>query len=257
MHTTRMLPSQTRPTLFGGYFRFEQRVADGDRSYLVYGIGHDVGNYRVFPTAILRKRPSRRFRSSTKMLVACCLRVLVACCPLDLFVISLTLCPADGMIRLYRNYDPATSSTDVQMVSAFRGLSEIISMRRGAGVVVDWKQAGGFLLVGGDSHIIRVWDAHTEAQLLVREQSTLPAKQTLRNIHRILKPTLIVRSRLSPPNEARPPFCWLALPMALSKCSIDGWKRRMPLCDHSTNILTGSRTSVGIPNSGISSCQRG
>ncbi len=72
------------------------------------------------------------------------------------------------MVRLYRNYDPATSSTDVQMVSAFRGLSEIISMRRGAGVVVDWKQAGGFLLVGGDSRIIRVWDAHTEAQLLVR-----------------------------------------------------------------------------------------
>jgi len=89
------------------------------------------------------------------------------------------------MIRLYRNYDPATSSTDVQMVSAFRGLSEIISMRRGAGVVVDWKQAGGFLLVGGDSHIIRVWDAHTEAQLLVCGHTILPANQTPRNIHRI------------------------------------------------------------------------
>jgi WD40 repeat protein len=151
----------------------------------VYGIGHDVGSYRVFPTAILRKRPSRHFRSSTKMLAACCLRALVACCPLALFVISLTSCSADGMIRLYRNYDPATSSTDVQMVSAFRGLSEIISMRRGAGVVVDWKQAGGFLLVGGDSHIIRVWDAHTEAQLLVRGHSILAANQTLRNIYRI------------------------------------------------------------------------
>ncbi|KAI0307654.1 hypothetical protein B0F90DRAFT_1621839 [Multifurca ochricompacta] len=78
---------------------------------------------------------------------------------------------ADGMIRLYRNYDPATSSTDVQMVSAFRGLGEIISMRRGSGVVVDWKQAGGFLLVGGDSRVIRVWDAHTEAQLLVRSET--------------------------------------------------------------------------------------
>lgn len=89
------------------------------------------------------------------------------------------------MIRLYRNYDPATSSTEVQMVSAFRGLSEIISMRRGAGVVVDWKQAGGFLLVGGDSHIIRVWDAHTEAQLLVREYSTSPTNQTHGTIHRI------------------------------------------------------------------------
>lgn len=142
----------------------------------MYGIGHDVGNYRVFPTGILRTRPSRRFRSSTKMLAACCSQVLVACYSLALFVISLTSCPADGMIRLYRNYDPATCSTEVQMVSAFRGLSEIISMRRGTGVVVDWKQAGGFLLVGGDSHIIRVWDAHTEAQLLVRGHSILPAK---------------------------------------------------------------------------------
>ncbi|KAH9056937.1 raptor N-terminal caspase like domain-containing protein [Lactarius vividus] len=79
---------------------------------------------------------------------------------------------ADGMIRLYRNYDPATSNTDVQMVSAFRGLSEIISVRRGSGVVVDWKQAGGFLLVGGDSRIIRVWDAHTEAQLLDLETNS-------------------------------------------------------------------------------------
>ncbi|KAI9513093.1 hypothetical protein F5148DRAFT_1273335 [Russula earlei] len=79
---------------------------------------------------------------------------------------------ADGMIRLYRNYDPATSSSEVQMVSAFRGLSEIISMRRGTGVIVDWKQAGGFLLIGGDSRIIRVWDAHTEAQLLDLETNS-------------------------------------------------------------------------------------
>jgi regulator-associated protein of mTOR len=91
------------------------------------------------------------------------------------------------MIRLYRSYDPATSNTDVQMVSAFRGLSEIISVRRGSGVVVDWKQAGGFLLVGGDSRIIRVWDAHTEAQLLVRRR--FPVESRLdEGICRIWKP---------------------------------------------------------------------
>ncbi|THH18632.1 hypothetical protein EW146_g2399 [Bondarzewia mesenterica] len=73
---------------------------------------------------------------------------------------------ADGMIRLYRNYDPATSSTGVQMVSAFRGLGEIIQVRRGSGVVVNWKQSGGSLLVSGDSRMIRVWDAHTESQLM-------------------------------------------------------------------------------------------
>ena len=53
------------------------------------------------------------------------------------------------------------------MVSSFRGLNEVIQMKKGSGVVMDWKQSGGSLLVGGDSRIIRVWDAHTETQVLV------------------------------------------------------------------------------------------
>ncbi|KAJ3557772.1 hypothetical protein NM688_g1286 [Phlebia brevispora] len=73
---------------------------------------------------------------------------------------------ADGIIRLFRNYDPAISTDPVQMVSSFRGLNEVVRMRRGVGVITAWKQTGGNLLVGGDSRIIRVWDAHTEAQLL-------------------------------------------------------------------------------------------
>ncbi|KAI8980557.1 hypothetical protein BD414DRAFT_492558 [Trametes punicea] len=73
---------------------------------------------------------------------------------------------ADGMIRLYRNYDPNLSNGPVQMVSAFRGLNEVLQVKRGSGVVTDWKQAGGTLLVGGDSRIVRVWDAHTESQVM-------------------------------------------------------------------------------------------
>jgi len=76
--------------------------------------------------------------------------------------------PADNVIRLYRNYDPSTSQGTVQMVSAFRGLNEVVQMPRGgSGVILDWKQSGGSLLVGGDSRIIRVWDVHTETQVLV------------------------------------------------------------------------------------------
>lgn len=41
-------------------------------------------------------------------------------------------------------------------------------MRNGAGVITNWKQAGGTLFVSGDSSIVRVWDAHTESQLMVR-----------------------------------------------------------------------------------------
>ncbi|KAI0770609.1 raptor N-terminal caspase like domain-containing protein [Fomes fomentarius] len=73
---------------------------------------------------------------------------------------------ADGMIRLYRNYDPSLCSGPVQMVSAFRGLNKVLQVYRGSGVITDWKQAGGTLMVGGDSRIVHVWDAHTESQLM-------------------------------------------------------------------------------------------
>ena len=54
------------------------------------------------------------------------------------------------------------------MVSSFRGLNEIIQMQKGSGLVFDWKQSTGSLLVGGDSRVIKVWDAQTETQNLVR-----------------------------------------------------------------------------------------
>jgi regulator-associated protein of mTOR len=77
---------------------------------------------------------------------------------------------AEGIVRLYRNYDPDLGNGPVQMVSSFRALNDVIIMKRGtgSGVVTDWKQQGGTLLVSGDSRFIRVWDAHTENQILVR-----------------------------------------------------------------------------------------
>lgn len=47
------------------------------------------------------------------------------------------------------------------------GLNEIVPMRHGSGVVMDWKQSAGILLVGGDSKVIKTWDAQTEMQGLV------------------------------------------------------------------------------------------
>ena len=72
----------------------------------------------------------------------------------------------DGMVKLYRNYDPATSDTPVQMASAYRGLNDIIRLSRGSGVVVNWKQAGRFLHISGDTRVMYIWDTHTETQLL-------------------------------------------------------------------------------------------
>jgi regulatory associated protein of mTOR len=75
---------------------------------------------------------------------------------------------ADGIARLYRNYDSTLEQGPIQMVSAFHALNEMISVRRGSGLLLDWRQSGGSLLAGGDSRIIRHWDAHTESQTLVR-----------------------------------------------------------------------------------------
>lgn len=75
---------------------------------------------------------------------------------------------AEGIVRLYRNYDTVMDQGPVQMVSAFRAQPELIPVKQGSGMVTDWRQAGGLLIVGGDSRTIRVWEAHTEEALSVR-----------------------------------------------------------------------------------------
>jgi regulatory associated protein of mTOR len=74
---------------------------------------------------------------------------------------------ADGHVRLYRNYDPGFEQGPLQMVSAFRALSEVIPTVQGSGLVMDWRQSNGVLLIGGDSHVIKAWDAQTEFQGMV------------------------------------------------------------------------------------------
>ncbi|KXN84995.1 WD repeat-containing protein mip1 [Leucoagaricus sp. SymC.cos] len=71
---------------------------------------------------------------------------------------------AEGIVRLYRNFDPVLEQGPVQIVSAFRALNEVIQSRQGTGLVMDWKQSAGTLLAGGDSRVIKVWDAQTETQ---------------------------------------------------------------------------------------------
>ncbi len=81
--------------------------------------------------------------------------------------------PDDGIVRLFRNYDPTLEQGPIQLVSAFRGLQEVISIKRGSGLVMDWKAANGTLLIGGDSRIIKSWDAQTESQGMVRGYITM------------------------------------------------------------------------------------
>lgn len=52
------------------------------------------------------------------------------------------------------------------MVSSFRNTNEVLQVYRGSGVITDWNQSCVSLLVGGDSRMIRVWNAHTESQVM-------------------------------------------------------------------------------------------
>lgn len=54
------------------------------------------------------------------------------------------------------------------MVTSFRALSSMVPLRRGSGLVLDWRQESGVIYAGGDSRTIRLWDAHRECTSSVR-----------------------------------------------------------------------------------------
>lgn len=65
---------------------------------------------------------------------------------------------SDGVLKLFRNYE----FKDIEVVTAFRALPELIPSNRNAGLVLDWLQGQGKALVAGDVKVIRVWNAATE-----------------------------------------------------------------------------------------------
>ena len=93
----------------------------------------------------------------------CCLQAQVSRLPLNWTFAHFQ--PADGGIRLFRKY----ATPEVELVTAFRALSDLArSTRQEAGVISEWQQSRGQLLVGGNSKTIRVWDASKDACALVR-----------------------------------------------------------------------------------------
>lgn len=65
---------------------------------------------------------------------------------------------SDGVIRIYRNYD----SEKVELASSWRALTHLVPSNVNSGMVFDWQQVSGKLLVAGDVKVIRVWSAAAE-----------------------------------------------------------------------------------------------
>lgn len=63
------------------------------------------------------------------------------------------------MIKIFRDYE---SEKKVELVTSFRALTDLIPSNKNAGLVLDWQQGQGKLLVAGDVKVIKVWNAATE-----------------------------------------------------------------------------------------------
>lgn len=66
---------------------------------------------------------------------------------------------SDGVIRIYRNYN---SDKKIEVASAWRALTHLVPSNVNSGLVFDWQQVSGKLLVAGDVKVIRVWAAAPE-----------------------------------------------------------------------------------------------
>ncbi|KAJ3033043.1 hypothetical protein HDV00_006828 [Rhizophlyctis rosea] len=65
----------------------------------------------------------------------------------------------EGIIRLYRNYE---ANKNMEMVTSWRVLTDLMPTSRGSAMVVEWQQALGTFLVSGNVKAIKVWDAERE-----------------------------------------------------------------------------------------------
>ena len=66
---------------------------------------------------------------------------------------------SDGVVKIFRDY---ASEEAVELVSAFRGLNDLVPSNKNVGLVFNWQQGQGKLLVAGDVKVIRIWNAATE-----------------------------------------------------------------------------------------------
>ncbi|KAJ8124966.1 hypothetical protein O1611_g8674 [Lasiodiplodia mahajangana] len=70
---------------------------------------------------------------------------------------------SDGVLRIYRNYDSAKT---IELASAWRALTHMVPSNVNSGMVFDWQQVTGRVLVAGDVRVIRVWAAASETCMI-------------------------------------------------------------------------------------------
>ncbi|SCV02479.1 LAME_0H01464g1_1 [Lachancea meyersii CBS 8951] len=66
---------------------------------------------------------------------------------------------SDGIVKIYSKFHDLE---ELELVTSWRGLTDLLLTPRSTGLLTEWQQSRGSLLVTGDAKIIRIWDALTE-----------------------------------------------------------------------------------------------
>lgn len=80
---------------------------------------------------------------------------------------------SDGVIKIYKNFHDNSSDGKIELISSWRALTDLLLTSKLSGLISEWQQSRGSLLVSGDVKIIRVWDAPRELCLV-----DIPARST-------------------------------------------------------------------------------
>jgi regulator-associated protein of mTOR len=77
----------------------------------------------------------------------------------------------DGAVHVWRDYyQESSDSPKPTLVTAWRGLTDMLPASKRVGMVLEWEQPTGLLYASGDVRHIRVWDSHKE--LMVQDIPT-------------------------------------------------------------------------------------
>ncbi|XP_064637530.1 regulatory-associated protein of mTOR-like isoform X2 [Lineus longissimus] len=69
----------------------------------------------------------------------------------------------DGAVRIWKDY--CKTGERPELVTSWQALSDMLPSNRGSGLVADWAQQTGSLLVSGDVRTIKVWDTQRETKI--------------------------------------------------------------------------------------------
>lgn len=69
---------------------------------------------------------------------------------------------SDGVVRVYRNYE---SDKKMELATSWRALTQMVPSNVNSGMVFDWQQVTGRVVVAGDVRVIRIWSAAHETCL--------------------------------------------------------------------------------------------